>query len=439
MTLLFKTTVLTVILGLIGTHLSGQTNFEGGIYVDTKWTKAASPYIITGDIVVFPSRTLTLEPGTEVRFEGNYKLEIRGQLISIGTKDDTIFYTSNKQTPQKWDWQGVMLKCSQGASAMFEYSSFSYAKCVNEVEFDDNYISPVYFSNCRFDNNIVVFSGYCVAFVSISTSTFTNNDICIDAGNMNVKECVFEDNGYVLYETSEVHLDRCTIRRNNIALYGCYATIKECHISENQIAIKWWYGGFQLLSNTIINNEVGIELKQWGDHPIIIKGNKICNNTINVLTKSDKSIDLTRNCWCTSDSAEIETRLIDGYDNIDLGLFNYDIYDDDCSSVIRSVIKDPGIEVQEPYYPEGINDHHLSPLKVYPNPVNSYLTFEFVGSISSGYRISIYDNLGRAVQSMREESSYKFTMNVSQYKPGIYFYHVIIDSGVGYWGRFIVE
>lgn len=435
----FKTIMLIAVFGFIGTHLSGQTNFEGGIYADTKWTKAASPYIITGDIVVFPSRTLTLEPGTEVRFDGNYKLEIRGELVSIGTKDDTIFYTSNQQSLQKSDWQGVMLKCSQGASAMFEYSSFSYAKCVNNLEFDDNYISPAYFSNCRFDNNIVVFSGYCVGWVSINTSTFTNNDICIDAGNMNVKECVFEDNGYVLYETEEVHLDRCTIRRNNIALYGRYATIKDCHMSENQTAIKWWYSGFQLLCNTITNNEVGIELKHWGDHSIIIKGNKICNNTINVLTKSDKSIDLTRNCWCTSDSSEIEAGLIDGYDNINLGLFNYDIYDDDCSSVISSVIKDPGIEVQEPNYPEGISDHHLSQLKVYPNPVSSHLTFEFAGSISGKSKISIYDNLGRAVQSKREVSGNKFVMDVSQYKAGIFFYHLLNDSGEGFSGRFIVE
>ena len=31
-----------------------QTNVSGGIYQNTTWTAANSPYIVTGSIVVFP-------------------------------------------------------------------------------------------------------------------------------------------------------------------------------------------------------------------------------------------------------------------------------------------------------------------------------------------------------------------------------------------------
>ena len=48
-----------------------QTNVSGGIYQNTTWTLAGSPYIVTGSVVVFPGKTLTIEPGCEVRFNAD--------------------------------------------------------------------------------------------------------------------------------------------------------------------------------------------------------------------------------------------------------------------------------------------------------------------------------------------------------------------------------
>jgi len=150
----------------------------------------------------------------------------------------------------------------------------------------------------------VVLSGYASVFTLIDSNRFTNNEICIRGANKKVTNSVFE---------------------------------------RNQIAVKWWY--------------IGIELKQWSSFSVIIRGNSICNKIINVKTLSDKGVDLTGNCWCTSDSSEIEAGLIDGYDEIRLGLFNYDIYDEDCSTIISSVVKDPSVEVQEPSRPDKIGLH----------------------------------------------------------------------------------
>jgi hypothetical protein len=79
-----------------------QTNVSGGIYQNTTWTQAGSPYFVTGSIVVFPGKTLTIEPGCEVRFTadntfntGNFiYLEIRGTLIALGTDANKIKFTS---------------------------------------------------------------------------------------------------------------------------------------------------------------------------------------------------------------------------------------------------------------------------------------------------------------------------------------------------------
>jgi hypothetical protein len=45
--------------------LFSQTSVSGGIYQNTTWTLAGSPYTVTGSIVVFHNRTLTIEPGCD--------------------------------------------------------------------------------------------------------------------------------------------------------------------------------------------------------------------------------------------------------------------------------------------------------------------------------------------------------------------------------------
>jgi hypothetical protein len=54
--------------------LLAQTNFSGGIYSNTTWTKANSPYVLTGSVVVFPGKTLTIQPGVVVQMQSNPNL-----------------------------------------------------------------------------------------------------------------------------------------------------------------------------------------------------------------------------------------------------------------------------------------------------------------------------------------------------------------------------
>ena len=52
---------------LITYSVYSQTSVSGGIYQNTTWTITGSPYIVTGSIVVFPGKTLTIEPGVEIQ------------------------------------------------------------------------------------------------------------------------------------------------------------------------------------------------------------------------------------------------------------------------------------------------------------------------------------------------------------------------------------
>src|ERR1700741_2987100 len=90
--------VISILLITIQTH--AKTNMSGGIYANTTWTKANSPYIVTDTVVVFPGNTLTIEPGVEVRFADDMMIEKRqASLIAVGTQADSITFTSNSASP----------------------------------------------------------------------------------------------------------------------------------------------------------------------------------------------------------------------------------------------------------------------------------------------------------------------------------------------------
>jgi hypothetical protein len=80
------------------------TNVQGTIITDTVWILAESPYVVTGDVIVNPDITLTIEPGVKVSFDGNYALFVNGTLLAKGNTAQSITFTSNKNSPAPGDW-----------------------------------------------------------------------------------------------------------------------------------------------------------------------------------------------------------------------------------------------------------------------------------------------------------------------------------------------
>ena len=402
---------LIAIMSMAIMSLYSQTSFQGGIYSDTQWTKDNSPYIITGDVVVFPDKTLTIQPGVEVRFNGYYFLEIRGTLNSTGTATSRIVYTSNLENPDKTDWVGIRIKNNQGAKASFECCDFSHAEYANIVDccWEGG---PIYFKNCTFDNNYYAMVGYTGYYVQVDSCTFTNNIYCVTNAFKNITNSNFSNNDYGLFMTEDVAVSNSTFSQNKVALYGGRALIEHCNIVENGIAVQAFYEGFELRNNIIENNDTALILASFdGHYPPVIQ-NHICNNGLNVINADDINKDLTGNCWCISDSAAIEEKLIDGYDNIYLGLLNYDIYDENCETKLKSVKK---VDLGTGLYLANTDNI----VNIYPNPFLSQINIDIKSSEDVQISISVYNLYGQEIYHQIYSGDH-FNIQLDNLNSGIY-------------------
>ncbi|MCB2181985.1 MAG: right-handed parallel beta-helix repeat-containing protein [Desulfobulbaceae bacterium] len=123
----------------------GATEVSGGERTeDILWSKANSPYLVTGDVTVKEGFALTIEPGVTVMFLANSddqgdtssgqsfnasELIIYGQLDAVGTEAEPIIFTSSAQEPFKGDWGGIYLKtpCCQSLSTLLQQIVVDYS------------------------------------------------------------------------------------------------------------------------------------------------------------------------------------------------------------------------------------------------------------------------------------------------------------------------
>jgi parallel beta-helix repeat protein len=75
------------------TLISGtQASVGGNITTNTTWTKADSPYMLTGNVTVDSGATLTIEPGVTIQIPSDCTLQINGTLVARGTSSEKISF-----------------------------------------------------------------------------------------------------------------------------------------------------------------------------------------------------------------------------------------------------------------------------------------------------------------------------------------------------------
>jgi hypothetical protein len=76
------------------TTISSIQQVQGTISQNTTWTSDHT-YLVVNNVGVAPNVTLSIEPGTTVRFNGNYSLNVGGTLVANGTAAQPIEFVHN--------------------------------------------------------------------------------------------------------------------------------------------------------------------------------------------------------------------------------------------------------------------------------------------------------------------------------------------------------
>ncbi|RKY54628.1 MAG: hypothetical protein DRP93_04920 [Candidatus Neomarinimicrobiota bacterium] len=219
--------------------LSAQTQISSGL-VSGLWTQANSPYHVNGDITVPMDSILTIEPGTEIYFSGEYQFDIYGQLIANGTVTDSIYFYSdslgeiNSYPYYAGFWYGITLHATdstgQGSSS-FDYCKISYAY---ERWLDEASIA----FNRRFGGGLLFYKSK----VNISNTSIVD---CYQSGNSILalysdgllKNLSVINSGSIEIMLSEVDIKNCDISFGaGIKLAGAESMISNTKLHDNDMA-----------------------------------------------------------------------------------------------------------------------------------------------------------------------------------------------------------
>src|SRR5438094_10666778 len=115
--------VVLVLLGSVAAILlvtaptaSATVYFRGIISVPTTWGGGAETnYVAIGPVTIRPTGSLTIMPGTTVRFDPGVHLFVEGRLTADGTLANAITFTANN-TGSPSPWGGIQFNMSSSGS-----------------------------------------------------------------------------------------------------------------------------------------------------------------------------------------------------------------------------------------------------------------------------------------------------------------------------------
>jgi len=258
------------------------TYVEGKIDTNTVWTLVDSPFVLSKDVTVLNGVTLTLEPGVEVRFGGNFSLIVNGKLVAVGTQEKPIKFTSNKIKPEAGDWGTILISGTSQPSSL-KHCLIEYGK--NGITLLDG--------SALIENNLIANNSESGIHIEGSSQATIQNNI-------------IKSNGDGITLTGNLTSSTITIKQNQISsnthsgilleaeAYG-NALIRNNTLSANQHGFYVSSNASTLITrNYIINNGIGIFYAE-GNHEAHF--NDIYDNGLGMDVASGAVVNATYNYW----------------------------------------------------------------------------------------------------------------------------------------------
>ncbi|MCK4394218.1 right-handed parallel beta-helix repeat-containing protein, partial [Candidatus Bipolaricaulota bacterium] len=255
---------------------------SGTLQQDKTWSETIR---VTGDVYVPPGCTLTILPGTVIRFAvrsdsvnhslGQFncpapkaELIVEGTLKAQGTETKPILFTSDSATPSPGDWGGIIFH-GRATPVTLSYLVIEYAD-VNLMTFP----SDIVIENCIIRN---AYGGLDDCPTSnhwdVRTGIFLHGERSI-VRNCEIANCTW---GFHINQGNRteaaIHIENCHIHDNNVTSPG-FDVPNGIHVYKSNVHIE---------GNTIENNEWGIEI---GISNVVIIDNAFISNDFGVVIYS---------------------------------------------------------------------------------------------------------------------------------------------------------
>lgn len=277
---------------IVGTRVGEPVLLTDSVIAeDTVWQGEIQ---ISGVISVKRGATLTIRPGTVVKFKridrdknnvGDSEIMVEGRLVAKGTSDKRIVFTSAEGKPKISDWSYVQF-ISSDPDNVIEYCEFGYA-----------------------------YAG-----------------VMIHYANVRISDTLFRNNRRGLHFTStDMPVDHCTFVDNQVGVY-----------------FVRFEGNVKFTSNEISNNDVGVQfVKQHinlvnftkldqGKEPPYFDGNNIYDNrkyNFSLGEDQDRDVNVSGNWWGSTNKEAISDTIYDRSNDKTLGRIVFEPF---MSSSVKS-------------------------------------------------------------------------------------------------------
>lgn len=277
---------------------------SGVLTSDTTWSPAiCDPYVVGGNVRVDEGVTLTIRPGTTVRFQQGFGLEVEGTLIARGLPTAMITLTSNQMTPGPNDWNGLEFTDASVDAILDDSDAYVRGSALQYVVIE--YATSPYFPGAALRlSQSAPFIDHCIIRNNGSGGLYAT----VDGGELYLRNNLFSGNAHVGIDASHssaltpsspggIYVARNTFTQNNtgvrapftaLRVQSGWAAIDGNIITENSNDI----GGVEgivvdveqgIISNNVIADNVGTSILADGvsnTGPLTITGNLITANHI---------------------------------------------------------------------------------------------------------------------------------------------------------------
>jgi hypothetical protein len=301
-------------LAFTATTESAEVTVGGTLSSDTVWTN--DRVYIANNVIVDTGVTLTIQPGTVVKFNPNRAMVVKGTLIADGTPESPIRFTSAADNPAPGDWggwysgnEGGIIFASSSHPAQFDtngnyqggsiirYAIIEYSKGLTLQD-----AAPFIDNNLIWQNSgsggAMFYNGY----MGVSQPIISHNRIIsnpglalnVQQGQAIVRQNLIANNGGGLFVT-----DNQTVISNTITDNGGGG----CDPADGTICLASTTSSTRLTGNNIYANRTAYDVAMRFD--------------------ATQSINATGNYWGTTDQAMIQSRIYDSNQDLNVGTVNF--------------------------------------------------------------------------------------------------------------------